>query len=175
MRTTLLLSLTLAAAIAGMLLAGCGNAVETTDGPSSQQNAIIGSWVSSGADVAPLLAGAPFNDAKITATFNTDGTYTVVSIDTSNKEIDYAGTYQIMDSGIGTIWQIRCSQVTPSTAQAEGMYQVDATQTPARMQYEVVQTQPTNGLTPPEPDKGFGSTIYNGEQIATLIQKYSRQ
>ncbi|HEY2743391.1 MAG TPA: hypothetical protein VGL86_02155, partial [Polyangia bacterium] len=116
----------------------------------------------------------PFNDAKITATFNNDGTYSVVSIDTSNKEIDYSGTYQIMNSGVGTIWQIRCSQITPSTAQAEGMYQVDATQSPARMQYEVVQTQPTNGLTPPEPDKGFGSTIYNGDQIATLIQKYSR-
>jgi hypothetical protein len=46
---------------------------------------------------------------------------------------------------------------------------------PERMQYEVVQTQPTNGLQPPTPDKGFGSTIYNGMQIATLIQKYSRQ
>ena len=30
-------------------------------------------------------------------------------------------------------------------------------------------------LTPPTPDKGFGSTVYNGMQIATLIQKYSRQ
>lgn len=175
MRTTLLLSLTLAAAIAGMLLAGCGTAVEAGGGTGAQQNAIIGSWLSQGGDVAPLLAGAPFNDAKITATFNDDGTYSVVSIDTSNKEIDYAGTYQIMNSGVGTIWQIRCSQVMPSTAQAEGMYQVDTSQTPVRMQYEVVQTQPTNGLTPPEPDKGFGSTIYNGQQIATLIQKYSRQ
>ncbi len=175
MRTTLLLSFTLAAAVAGMMLAGCGNAVDTTGGPSSQQNAIIGSWLSSGGDVAPLLAGAPFNDAKITATFSNDGTYTVVSIDTSNKEIDYAGTYQIMDSGVGTIWEIRCSQVMPSTAQAEGMYQVDTTQMPARMQYEVVQTQPTNGLTPPDPTKGFGSTVYNGDQISTLIQKYSRQ
>ena len=43
------------------------------------------------------------------------------------------------------------------------------------MQYEVVQTQPTNGLQPPSADKGFGSTIYNGKPISTLIQKYSRQ
>src|SRR5262249_42255458 len=97
MRTTLLLSLTLAAAAAGMMLAGCGTATDGTGG-NSQQAAIIGTWISSGADVAPLLAGAPFNDTKITATFHDDGTYTVVSIDTSNKEIDYAGTYQIMDS-----------------------------------------------------------------------------
>ena len=174
MRTTLLLSLTLAAGCVGMLLAGCGTAVDSGGGPT-QENAIIGSWLSTGADVAPLLAGAPFNNTKITATFNNDGTYSVVSIDTSNKELDYAGTYQIMQSGTGNIVQIRCSQVMPSTAQAEGMYQIDTTQTPARMQYEVVQTQPTNGLTPPEPDKGFGSTVYNGSQISTLIQKYSRQ
>jgi hypothetical protein len=176
MRTTLFLSLTLAAAAAGMMLAGCGTAVDTGGGTGgSQQAAIIGTWVSAGADVAPLLAGAPFNNTKITATFNNDGTYSVVSIDTSNKELDYAGTYQIMTSDVANITQIRCSQVMPSTAQAEGMYQVDTTQMPARMQYEVVQTQPTNGLTPPVPDKGFGSTIYNGTQISTLIQKYSRQ
>ena len=174
MRTTLLLSITLAAAAAGMLLAGCGNAVEV-GGPGTQHQPIIGTWVSQGADVAPLLAGAPFNNTKITATFKDDGSYSVVSFDTSNKEIDYAGTYQIMPSTIGNIIQIRCSQVMPSTAQAEGMYQIDTTQMPVRMQYEVVQTQPTNGLQPPTPDKGFGSTLYNGKQISTLIQKYSRQ
>jgi hypothetical protein len=174
MRTTILLSLTLAAGAAGMMLAGCGTAVET-GGTGTTQQPIIGTWLSAGADVAPLLAGAPFNNTKITATFKNDGTYSVVSIDTSNKEIDYAGTYQIMPSTIANIIQIRCSQVMPSTAQAEGMYQIDTTQMPSRMQYEVVQTQPTNGLQPPTPDKGFGSTIYNGTQISTLIQKYSRQ
>ena len=174
MRTTIFLSLTLAAAAAGMLLAGCGNAVET-GGTGTQQQPIVGTWVSQGTDVAPLLAGAPFNNVKITATFKNDGTYSVVSFDTSNKELDYAGTYQIMPSSSGNIVQIRCSQVMPSTAQAEGMYQIDTSMTPQRMQYEVVQTQPTNGLQPPSPDKGFGSTIYNGMQISTLIQKYSRQ
>ncbi|MCU1279859.1 MAG: hypothetical protein JWM53_3405 [bacterium] len=174
MRTTLLLSITLAAAAAGMILSGCGTAVDTT-GTGMQQQPIVGSWLSTGADVAPLLAGAPFNNTKITATFKDDGSYSVVSFDTSNKEIDYAGTYQIMPSTISNIIQIRCSQVMPSTAQAEGMYQIDTSQTPARMQYEVVQTQPTNGLQPPTPDKGFGSTLYNGTQISTLIQKYTRQ
>ena len=174
MRTTIFLSLTLAAAAAGMMLAGCGTAVEA-GGTGTTQQPIIGTWLSQGADIAPLLAGAPYNNVKITATFKDDGTYTVVGIDSSNKEIDYSGTYQIMPSTVGNIVQIRLSQVTPSTTQAEGMYQIDTSQTPARMQYEVVQTQPTNGLQPPTPDKGFGSTIYNGTQISTLIQKYSRQ
>jgi hypothetical protein len=174
MRTTIFLSITLAAAIAGMLLAGCGNAVEV-NGTGTQQQPVIGTWLSQGADIAPLLAAAPFNNVKITATFKDDGTYTVVGIDSSNKEIDYAGTYQIMPSNVNNIVEIRLSQVMPSTAQAEGMYQVDTSQMPNRMQYEVVQTQPTNGLTPPTPDKGFGSTVYNGMQISTLIQKFSRQ
>ncbi|HWE28607.1 MAG TPA: hypothetical protein VHB97_11425, partial [Polyangia bacterium] len=174
MRTTLFLSITLAAAIAGMMLAGCGNAV-AVGGDGGQDQPIVGTWLSQGADVAPLLAGSPFNNAKITATFKNDATYTVVSIDTSNKELDYSGTYQIMPSTVNNIIQIRLAEVTPSTAEVEGMYQIDTTQMPPRMQYEVVQTQPTNGLQPPSPDKGFGSTLYNGMQISTLIQKYSRQ
>jgi hypothetical protein len=39
----------------------------------------------------------------------------------------------------------------------------------------VVQTQPTNGLAPPTADAGFGSTVFNGKQISTLIQKFNRQ
>jgi len=174
MRTTVLLSLTLAAAAAGMLLAGCGNAVDGS-GTGTQQAPIVGSWLSEGADVAPLLAGPPFNNAKITAIFNADFTYKVVSIDTSNKEIDYLGTYETMDSGVNGIIQIRLTESAPTTATVEGMFQIDTTQMPARMMYEAVQTQPTNGLTPPSPGKGFGSTVFNGNQISTLIQKYSRQ
>jgi hypothetical protein len=174
MRTTVLLTMTLAAAVAGMLLAGCGTAVDTGPG-NTQMSQLSRTWLSQGADVAPLLAGPPFNNTRITATFRDDGTYSVVSIDTANKEIDYAGTYMTMPSTVSGILTIRCSQVAPSTATAEGMFQIDTTTAPARMQYEVVQTQPTNGLQPPTPDQGFGSTLYNGKQIATLIQKFTRQ
>jgi hypothetical protein len=160
--------------LSSLLVVGCGNAVEV-GGTGTQSSPLTGSWLSQGADVAPLLAGAPFNNTKITAIFKDDGTYTVISIDTSNKELDYSGTYQTMASGINGIVQIRLAEVVPTTAQVEGMYQIDSSQTPARMQYEAVQTQPTNGLTPPAPDKGFGSTIYNGMQISTLIQKFTRQ
>jgi hypothetical protein len=174
MRTTIGLSIALGAAVAGMALAGCGTAVEGT-GPGTQMNALAATWVSQGSDVAPLLAGAPFNNVKITATFKSDNTYTVVGIDKDNKETDYAGTFTTTPTSVAGIVDITLAQVMPSTATAVGMYQIDTTVTPARMTYEVVQTQPTNGLTPPDPMKGFGSTIFNGQQIATLIQKYSRQ
>ena len=172
MRTTLWLGLILS--LAGMWLAGCGNAVTLSDA-GVMTNPIIGTWVSKGGDVAPLLAAAPFNDVSITATFNSDGTYSVDSIDTSNKTITFAGTYTTMATATAGITSIKCTQTAPSSAVAEGIYQVDATQTPPRMQYEVVQTQPTNGLQPPTAQQGFGSTIYNGKPIATLIQKYTRQ
>lgn len=175
MRTTLLY-VTLAAALAGMAFAavGCGTAVETMPMMTPQQQ-LTGTWLSQGADVAPLLAGPPFNNTSIKATFNSDGTYTVVSVDTSNKTINYAGTYVLMPTSVQGLVSITANQSMPSNAVAQGIYQIDTSVMPAHMQYEVVQTQPTNGLTPPSPEKGFGSTIYNGKQISTLIQKYTRQ
>jgi hypothetical protein len=175
MRATFLLTATLAAAIAGMAFAGCGNAVDNGMG-GTMQSALQGHiWVSEGADVAPLLAGAPFNNVKITATFNADGSYDVLGIDKDNKMVPYQGSYTTVPSAVTGIITIKLMQSLPQSAVAEGMYQIDTTSTPPRMQYEVVQTQPTNGLQPPTADKGFGSTIYNGKPISTLVQKYSRQ
>jgi hypothetical protein len=175
MRTTLsLLPLTLAT-VATLATAGCGNAVDPTGTGGTAQNPLVGTWLSQGADVAPLLAGAPFNNVSITATFNADGSYTVDGIDTSNKDTMYAGAYVTTASSVAGVVDITLMQTAPSTATAQGIFSIDATVTPPRMQYEVVQTQPTNGLVPPTAEKGFGSTIYNGQPISTLIQKYSRQ
>ncbi|MDB4967392.1 MAG: hypothetical protein JWN44_3081 [Myxococcales bacterium] len=175
MRTTFLLSATLAAAVAGMMMAGCGNAVDMGPG-GTMQSALQGhTWLSEGADVAPLLAGPPFNNVKITAAFNPDNSYDVVGTDKDNKVINYKGTYTTMESGVPGIVTIKLTQTLPTPTVADGMYQIDTSVTPPRLIYEVVQTQPTNGLQPPTADKGFGSTIYNGKPIATLIQKFSRQ
>jgi uncharacterized lipoprotein NlpE involved in copper resistance len=175
MRTTFLLSATLAAAIAGMALAGCGNAVDNGTGGNAESALQGHTWLSEGADLAPLLAGPPFNNVKITALFNADGSYHVVGTDKDNKVINYDGTYTVTESGVAGISNIKLTQSTPTPTVAEGMYQIDTNVMPPRMQYEVVQTQPTNGLQPPAADKGFGSTIYNGKPITTLIQKFSRQ
>ena len=156
------------------VFAGCGTAMDSSTG-SGGTNALTGTWLSQGSDVAPLLAAAPFNDVSITATFNGDDTYSVDSVDTSNKHVTFSGTYELTPSSVSGILSITCHQVEPQTATAEGMLQIDGTVTPARMQYEVVQTQPTNGLTPPVPERGFGSTLFNGQPINTLIQNYSRQ
>jgi len=155
-----------------MALCGCGDATGTV-GAGGSSNPLVGNWISAGSDVAPLLAGKPFNYTKITAAFNADGTYTVDGIDTANKDTTFTGTWTAMQSSASGIWDITVSQAQPATTLAVGIYSIDGAS--GRMTYEVVQTQPTNGLQPPTADKGFGSTVFNGKQISTLIQKFSRQ
>lgn len=175
MKTTWLWVAVLGGSIVGMLLAGCGQAVDGGGTGGTTQDALVGKWISQGADVAPLLAGAPFNYTQISADFHADGSYAVVGLDASAKETDFAGTWQARASSVAGIYTIALSQTAPSVVQSEGIYQIDTGVTPNRMKYEVVQTQPTNGLAPPTPEAGFGSTVFNGKQIDTLIQNYSRQ
>jgi hypothetical protein len=153
-----------------LVLAGCG-AATAVDDTGAQQKAIVGDWLSDGANVAPLLAGAPFNWTTITANFDGSGSYTVLGTDKSGKQTTFAGTWSATQSEVSAIWNIVVNQSAPSTTTAEGIYQVDG----ATMKYEVVQTQPTNGLLPPTAAQGFGSTVYNGKKIDTLIQTFVRQ
>ena len=135
---------------------------------------IYGTWVSEGANLALLLAGPPFNVSKITATFNTNGSYTVVQVDSSGASIDLTGTFTIQKSSVATIYNIVLDQATPSVLTATGIFQIDGSVTPFNMQYEVVQTTPDIGVAPPTPAGGFGST--GGGAFGTMnIQKYVRQ
>jgi hypothetical protein len=152
------------------LLAGCGTATTTGD-TQTQQKAIVGSWLSDGGNVAPLLAGAPFNWKTITASFDPSGSYTVLGTDKDGKQTTFSGTWSATQSDVNGIWDIVVNQSAPSTTTAEGIYQVDG----GTMKYEVVQTQPTNGLQPPTAAQGFGSTVYNGQKITSLIQTFVRQ
>jgi hypothetical protein len=169
MLTTILLG-----SACAMALCGCGEATGTVGG-GAMTNPLVGSWISQGNDVAVLLAAKPLNYTKITATFNDDGSYTVDGIDTSNKDTTFTGTYTATPSSVNGIINITVTQVQPANTLAQGIYSIDTSVSPARMTYEVVQTQPTNGLTPPTADKGFGSTVFNGAMISTLIQKFNRQ
>ncbi len=153
-----------------LLVSGCGQASSGTGGGGGQSE-IVGSWLSDGADVAPLLNGAPFNYTKITADFKADGSYVVTGLDKSNKLTTFVGTYEDGPSEVTGIQAITVHQDSPATTLAVGIYTVSDT----TMQYEVVQTQPTNGITPPTATGGFGSTVYNGMKISTLIQKFAKQ
>ena len=109
-----------------------------------------GTWVSEGDDISALLAY--FEVVRVEATFRGDGGYTVVSTDAEGAATTFTGDY-VADRAT-TPRAIVLTQTTPSAATAEGIWQIaDAT-----LSYEVVQTSPAVGCSPPTPAGGFGST-----------------
>lgn len=128
---------------------------------------IQGKWWSKGADVAPLLVTL-FAIDSIYAEFRTDLTYTVTSY-SAGAPSTLTGVYTQSESGVGTIWNITVNQNSPSALTSTGIFQV----TGDNMTYEVVQTTPDIGATPPTAAAGFGST--SGGAFGVLnVQKYVR-
>lgn len=135
---------------------------------------IMGSWLSEGENVAPLLV-TYFNVAKVTAEFKADYTYLVnqfnIGNTTTTPDLVFTGTYEIEKSLVGNIWTITCYQELPYAAEASGIFEVKTN--PEMLWYEVVQTTGTQNV-PPTPAAGFGSS--NGGTLGVLnVQKFVRQ
>ena len=145
---------------------------EESTGPGNDQDEIVGTWVSAGADVAPGLAGAPFNTDSIIATFNANGTYNVLSYSGSSTTT-FTGTYVPGTQAEGSIRAITLNQSTPSAVTSQGIFQV----TGSGMEYEIIQVEPAiAGITAPTVEGGFGSTAFNGTPLgATWVQSYVRR
>ncbi|KAA3635006.1 MAG: hypothetical protein DWQ02_10495 [Bacteroidetes bacterium] len=126
-------------------------------------------WQSSGSNVAPLLAGDPFNVDSIYVEFDML-TYRVEQYSDGNQTV-LEGSFNQSASGTGNIWDIVLDQTTPSTLTATGIYEISGDG--SMMTYEVVQTSPDLGLTPPTAAAGFGSTA-GGAFGTTNVQKYEK-
>lgn len=128
--------------------------------------AIVGGWTSEGADLSDLFAGEPFNYVRVEADFRANGTYTVVVIDRDDQTATLVGTYTV---GVRTDPQtVELSQSDPYAAFAEGIWEV----TDGVLTYEVVQTVPDYGYTPPTPDSGFGTTTGPSLAAGANVQVY---
>ncbi|HLL54332.1 MAG TPA: hypothetical protein VK447_12335 [Myxococcaceae bacterium] len=161
------------AAFAALAVLACGKGQDGNNNNQGSDPQLTGSWVSQGADVAPLLAGNPFNYTKIAATFNANGTYIVDATDKNNTTTRLEGTYTSTASTVTGIRDIVLNQTVPSTLTSTGIYQIDPAT--ARMNYEVVQTQPPiQNVTPPTAAGGIGSTS-NGAFGTSNVQKYQKQ
>ncbi len=133
---------------------------------------IIGKWLSTGANLAPLLVALAGYDS-IYANFYINNTYDVRAVDTAGTAYSLTGTYTIGKSNVGNIYNITLNQSTPTTLTSIGIFEIAVNQTPHLMTYEVAQTEPNIGATPPTPEAGFGST--SGGAFGTLnVQKYIR-
>lgn len=139
----------------------------------SAVNGIIGTWVSAGADVAPLLVNL-FAVDSIIATFAANQTYTVLQYaGGATAPLTLSGTYSQTLAG-GTIWEIVADQTVPAALTSEGIFQVDPSANPDSMQYEIAQTSPDIGAIPPNATDGFGST--SGGVLGTAnVQVYKRR
>lgn len=162
----------LAAALIAVMTVACSS----DDGGSGPppQHEIVGTWAASGqTGVSPGLYGAPFNVRSITATFNANQTYTVVSTDANNAQVTYTGTWQTDTGANGSIRSITLNQATPSAVTSQGIFRITGT----ALTYEVIQVQPAiAGFLPPTVQGGFGSTSYNGVALgATWTQNYTKQ
>ena len=166
-----------------LTLSSCKKDDSTTTDPVATTPAIVGTWVSEGANMAYGLRIAPFKVKKIVATFNANSTYTVVQTDSSNVNTTLTGTYTTVESSNtdtasasvtkgAKIITIAANQLSPSTVLATGIYAISGT----NMSYEVIQTTPAlSGVLPPTAVGGFGSTTIGGVKYAIYIQKYVKQ
>lgn len=159
--------------IFGMLLAvmfvACNKSDD--DGPETdpQKIGIVGEWYSSGSNVAPLLV-AFFQIDSIYAKFETNNTYVVESF-SGGAKTTFAGTFAQTKSDTGTIWNIVLNQSTPTAVTSTGIFDISTASKPYTMKYEVVQTEPSIGATPPTPSAGFGSS--NGGALGqNNVQKF---
>lgn len=146
-------------------------------------DAIVGTWICEGANVPVGLSAAPFNVAKITATFNANKSYTVVQTDKSNVTTTLTGTYTNTETTstdasatYGTqgakIYTIVANQSSPAAVTATGIYAISGN----KMTYEVIQTTPPlTGVSAPTAAGGFGSTTIAGTKYAIYVQKYVKQ
>jgi hypothetical protein len=83
---------------AALSFAACqGSTTSSDDG--APQDPIVGTWVSEGGNVAPLLFNPPFRIRRIQATFNRDGSYVVVQRDSAGTEATLRGTYTTSPGG----------------------------------------------------------------------------
>ncbi len=173
--------LMLLVALSLLSVIGCKKEEDSVVTPVAK-DPIVGVWVSEGLNVPFGLRSAPFKVKKITATFNENKSYTVKQIDSANVETTFTGTITYTESTstdtVSTsttkgakIYTIVASQATPSVVTSTGIYAISGT----NMTYEIIQTSPNLGVTPPTPAAGFGSTSVGTTKYPIYIQKYVKQ
>jgi len=136
---------------------------------------VVGTWLSTGTNVAKGLAGPPFSVKSITGVFKADQTYAVTSTDSTGKMSTSAGTWTSVPSPVPGIFNLTQMQTQPSSATAQAIYKIDDTANPPVLTLEGVQTMPSLGATPPTAQGGFGSTVVSGKMTSDWVQTYVRQ
>lgn len=137
-----------------------------TDDSGSAADGLVGDWLSEGEDLSELFA--PYF-TKVTASFSADGSYEVEATYENGASQAFTGSY-VADEGTSPA-SIVLTQTSPSAAVAEGIFEVAGDV----LTYEVAQTEPDQGYSPPTPESGFGTTSGGGIEAGVNVQTYRRQ
>jgi hypothetical protein len=157
--------------LAALIIGGCKKDDDVT-APTPTNDPVVGTWLSSGANVAVGLRTA-LKVKSVTAVFGADSTVSTQSTDSSNVVTSYTGgVYHLGAAADTTIRAISISYASPAITQT-GIVQVVG----STLKLEVVQTTPQlTGVTPATVAGGFGSTKYNGIALGvTYVQTYIKQ
>ena len=132
--------------------------------------AIVGSWLSEGDNVAPLLVDVLMIES-ITAVFE-EATFQVTSTDVEGNMGEQTGTWTSeLCPGSETKYHIVLEQTAPSAITVEGIYEVDGCMDPAVMRYEVIQTQPDLGAPAPTCDDDFGTGPFGADNVQVFVRQ----
>ena len=169
MKTTLKYALLLTLAIGLLGLAACGDDDDDNGGGTNPPvpDAWVGTWLSAGADVAPLLVNL-FQYDSVRVTMNDDNTVLLETHPAGGAWTSLPGVYTVTESVSGDVDAIA---INYTAFEQEGIVQV-WTASPDSLYLEVVQTVPDIGAVPRTPASGFGS---DAQLLTFNIQKYRRQ
>lgn len=154
--------------VMGMLLmVSCSSDDDSGTNANVDVDAWVGTWLSAGSDVAPLLV-ALFNYDSVRVELTDQNTVKTSSHVTDGAWNTVEGTYVVTESTSGDVHSVR---FVYSAFEQEGIFQViDAT--PDSLKLEVVQTNPDIGATPRTVETGFGSDA----SLGTInIQRYVKE
>lgn len=158
------IKLILIALLGLMLIVGCEDTKSEDNG--KDVDAWIGTWLSAGADVAPILAIYFLYDS-VRVEFKDDNTLTLETHVTNAAWSTLPGTYVITESADGNIHKFAANY---TAFEQEGI--IDVTDgDPDVLRLEAVQTVPDIGATIPTVAGGFGADPTLG---TTNIQTYKR-
>lgn len=134
---------------------------------------IIGSWVSTGANLSPVFQQFGFDSVYMQ--YNSDRSYIFESFTPGGVHNILSGTFHQTVSVIEGLRLIVLVQQSPVQATISGIFRL-YNEDPIRLVYETVQTEPAvAGLTPPTPELGFGSTGMLGSDNTQVFLKINAE
>jgi len=132
---------------------------------------VVGFWTAGSVDIAPILADSI---SLMTLRFRTDSTFTITQTNIDGLITSFSGSYSVAkDNGSNDIYPIFLDRTSPINAKFAGIFEINDVIEPEELTFEMVQTMPNIGFTPPTTEFGFGSTN-DGNLGTTNISRFQR-